>query len=235
MKKNIAAVLVSMLSIAMAGWLIYPRGIKSSDTNLADQKRTGLASTYGSSHTQQADSWPGSPFGDISPQHVLQAYIADRQQRMESKGYGSPPKYYEMDLRTLQKLARDGDGDAMLQLAEQYYEEAPRLHSDPAFPTDKDPRLLARQYLAEAVGVGFSRAATLLAKRHLEQHNVVDAYVWRRVSEELGDGNNRLWGKDVDAFATLTVEQKHIADARFTAEMRSIAITLPRSTQRYHQ
>ena len=237
MKKTIAGTLISALFIAGAAWLLYPNTEKSAQARSADGLRAEAAMLEQKPNFAPASSWPGSPFGSGPPASepaklVLPAHILTRKTKMTSGGYGAPPEYYEMDLQTLQKRAETGDGYAMLQLAVQYYDEAPRLRSDPSFPKDADPRVLAKQYLADAVGAGFSRAATLLSKYHSEENNIVDAYAWKLVSENLGDGENRLWGRDTNQFASLTAEQKQLASTRSDAVMKALDITRPRVPRR---
>lgn len=164
-------------------------------------------------------SWPDSPFGlsfkEGEESILRRANVAAREKKMESLGYGSPPVYYDMDLGTLKKLARQGDGDAMLQLAEQYYNEGNFISSDPEFPKNEDPKLLAKQYLANAVGAGYSRAASILAKHYVEENDLINAYAWRLVAEKIGDANNQVWGKNTNQFSSLDEAQLRSAQARF--------------------
>ncbi|WP_312547966.1 hypothetical protein [Massilia sp.] len=237
MKKNTAIIIAPTLCAIFGAWWFSSNRVDSAQADIIRDTRVESVGAKRDSFTQPASAWPGSPFGEASsvppPSQQVQAHVLARQRKMTEGGYGSPPEYYEMDLKTLQMLAKNGDGDAMLQLAEQYYEEASRLCTDPAFPSSGDTRQLAKQYLADAVGAGFSRAATLLSKRHLEENNLVDAYVWRLVSERIGDDKNPLWGQAINRFDHLSAEEKQLAGLRFTAAMKEVDLGFSRSTQQY--
>jgi len=184
-------------------------------------------------------SWPGSPFGSgqvaTGETPPRPAYIIARQKKMESLGYGSPPEYYEMDLKTLKKLAKQQDVFALLQLAEQYYNEERRLSSDPEFPRNEDPKQLAKQYLANAAGAGHSRAASILARHYFEENDPVNAYAWRLVSEQIGDGTNPVWGADTNQFANLSDAQVRLARTRFDGIWSAMIITRNQSMRMQHR
>lgn len=164
-------------------------------------------------------AWLDARFGqaDATSAPPQPAHIHARQKKMESLGYGSPPEYYEMDLKTLKKLAKLHDGDAMLQLAEQYYNEANIIYSDPEFPKNGDPKAIAKQYLTEAFGAGFSRAASVLAKHSFDENDLVEAYAWRLVAEKVGDSDNPVWGGNTNQFANLSPDEIARARKRFDA------------------
>jgi hypothetical protein len=164
-------------------------------------------------------SWLDARFGQAdatSANGPLQpAHIRARQKKMESLGYGAPPEYYEMDLKTLKKLAKQHDGYAMLQLAEQYYNEANLIYSDPEFPKNEDPKAVAKQYLSDAFGTGFSRAASVLAKHYFDENDPVEAYAWRLVAEKVGDSENPVWGGNTNQFTNLSPDEIARARKRF--------------------
>jgi hypothetical protein len=215
-------VLVIFSAILATLWFFYSDANDSArDSDDGSIALVPLAQHAKTAEATHAGSWLGSPFGNglpakervaAKPQHVLA-----RQKKMESLGYGSPPAYYDMSLNTLKALAKKGDGDAMLQLAEQYSEEANFLASDPDYPKGEDLKMLAKQYLVDAVNAGYSRAAAILSKKHFEENNPVEAYAWKMMSEKLGDGNNSVWGKETNQFASLTEEQKQLANAKFAS------------------
>ena len=158
-------------------------------------------------------AWLADPMEASSPAAARPAYIVQREKTMRALMIASPPQYYTMALATLRELARTGDADAMLQLAQQLSNEEARLRADPDFPAGADARALARQYLADALLAGRIRAAALLSRQLFDANQVGDAYAWRLVSEQLGDGVNPAWGADTNQFAGLSAAEKAAAAA----------------------
>lgn len=135
-----------------------------------------------------------------------------RVEKMRGLGIGCPSEYYTMKLGDLRKLAYDGDAYAMLQLAEQYLNEDARLRNDPEYPTDGTTKDLAKQYLSNAFIAGRIRAAALLSKELFDENQIAEAYVWRLVSERVGDGVNPLWPGDSNQFASISDDQRLAAE-----------------------
>lgn len=217
-KRAIAHLLFISAAVAMF-WFFYPDATDSArdsgPASVALAPQPGGANEGGSAG---ARSWLGWPFGNGQSgkaRGIAKPHVLARQRKMEALGYGSPPQYYDMSLRTLKALAQQGDGDAMLQLAEQYSEEANILASDPDLPKGMDLKALSKQYLVDALGVGYTRAAAIMAKKHFDENNPVEAYAWKMMSDKLGDGNNAVWGKESNQFAGLTDQQRKLAQAKF--------------------
>jgi hypothetical protein len=169
--------------------------------------------------TQPAEgqaSWTKSPFAKGAPpvQASLAARIEQRKERMKAKGIDTPPEYNTMDLKTLHSRAKRGDLFAMLQLAEQYAEEADALESDPAFDVKQSPNTLSKKYLADAMAAGHNHSAAVLAKKHAEEHNPVDAYAWHVLSERLGDTSNTTLFRQSNTFGNLSYEQRQLAEQK---------------------
>jgi hypothetical protein len=220
MNKHALRGLLIIFPIVAISWFFYP--VASGLAPVSDRRVAALAprpQPISEGKLADAMPWFGLPSEyRLTGKQAVAAkppHVVARQKKMNLLGYGSPPIYYDMNLKTLIALAKKGDGDAMLQLAEQYSEEARFLTADPDYPKGEDLNLLAKQYLADAVNAGYSRAAAILAKKNFEENNPVDAYAWKMMSEKIGDGNNAVWGKETNQFAGLTDEQKKLAKAKF--------------------
>lgn len=161
-------------------------------------------------------SWSKSPFAKGAPaaQASQATRIEQRKERMKAKGIDTPPEYDTMDLKTLHSQAKRGDLFAMLQLAEQYAEEADALESDPAFDVKQSPNALSKKYLADAMAAGHNHSAAVLAKKHAEEHNPVDAYAWHMLSERLGDTSNTTLFRQSNTFGNLSYEQRQVAERK---------------------
>jgi hypothetical protein len=235
--RNTLALLVGVLALALCFF-------REDDVAVKRAKANDIADAHGKRDARDGSalggsSWPGSPFGSgqvaAAETPHRPAYIIARQKKMESLGYGSPPEYYEMDLKTLKRLAKQQDVFALLQLAEQYYNEERRLSSDPEFPKNEDPKQLAKQYLANAAGAGHSRAAAILARHYFDENDQVNAYAWRLVSEQIGDGSNPVWGPDTNQFAGLSDAQIKLARARFDGIWSAMIIARNQSMRIQHR
>jgi len=163
-----------------------------------------------------AAAWLPDPVAASRPRPALPPHIVARQQKMQALMTGSPPEYYTMTLAQLRELARHGDADAMMQLAEQYANEDGRLRADPDYPVAGNTRDLAKGYLADAMLAGRIRAAALLSKQLFDENQVGEAYAWRLVSEKLGDSVNPLWAGDTNQFAGLSDSEKAAAQGKAT-------------------
>lgn len=165
-----------------------------------------------SQRRMQTHAWVPDPMAAAMPAAVPPPHIVARQKKMQALMTGSPPQYYSMKLGQLRELARHGDADAMMQLAEQYLHEDGRLRTDPDYPVAENTRDLAKGYLAEGLFSGRIRAAALLSKELFDENKLGEAYAWRLVSEKLGDSVNPLWS-DTNQFSSLTESEKALADS----------------------
>lgn len=160
-------------------------------------------------------AWSPDPMAASRPHAGLPPHVVARQKKMQALMTRSPPQYDTMTLGQLRELAKHGDADAMMQLAEQYANEDARLRADPDYPVAENTRELTRGYLADALVSGRIRAAALLSKQLFDENKLGEAFAWRRVSEKLGDSVNPLWS-DTNQFASLSESEKAIAEARAT-------------------
>lgn len=208
-------------AIAVAAGLVFMNGASDAGPNIVKETTQTTGNHEGAGATaaqpeQGQASWSKSPFAKGAPpaQASLEARIEQRKERMKAKGIDTPPEYNTMDLKTLHSQAKRGDLFAMLQLAEQYAEEADALESDPAFDVKQSPNALSKKYLADAMAAGHNHSAAVLAKKHAEEHNAVDAYAWHMLSERLGDTSNTTLFRQSNTFGNLSYEQRQVAERK---------------------
>ncbi len=145
---------------------------------------------------------------------IISAAEAARRQKMEKLGYMLPPDYYRKDLASLKKLAKTGDGFAMMHLGERYYFELNGQPQHPDYDAKLDYRDLARQEFMASLVAGKVRPAGIISELYLQEHNVVDAYAWHLLSDKLGDSISAEWFKRTRDYQALTENDKQLAQAR---------------------
>lgn len=145
---------------------------------------------------------------------VISAAETARRQKMEKLGYMLPPDYYRKDLASLKKLAKSGDGFAMMHLGERYYFELNGQPQHPDYDARLDYRELARQEFMASLVAGKVRPAGIISELYLQEHNVVDAYAWHLLSDKLGDSISADWFRRTRDYQALTDNDKQLAQVR---------------------
>ena len=179
-----------------------------------------LASPFGPAPATAVD---GAPQGAAQPvaatavapeKEVISSAEAARRQKMEALGYMVPTDYYGKDVKTLRAMARRGDAFAMVHLGEKYYFELNGNKSNPDYDSKTDYPSAAKQSFKEALAAGNIRSAGIISELYLQENNVVEAYAWHIVSEQMGDSISADWFRGTKVAQQANDSLKQQASAR---------------------
>ncbi|MET3132025.1 hypothetical protein AAKU55_002295 [Oxalobacteraceae bacterium GrIS 1.11] len=182
----------------------------------------------GGAHSKAPMSeWVASPFSVALPVTVDHVKIVEkRRARMESEGYQTPAKYYDMDLATLTKKAQQADVFAMLQLGEQYWSESDVIQHDPAAEVQGNSRDIAKKYFAGAIQGGATHLAAVVSSKLVADNEVVEAYAWHLMSEKFNDTSNIGFERSSASFSRLSAEQRAEGNRRYGELAQKIGVQL---------
>ncbi|GJI88049.1 hypothetical protein RugamoR1_12120 [Rugamonas sp. R1(2021)] len=165
--------------------------------------------------------WSNSPFSKGASLPPDQTEITKkRRARMAADGILTPEKYFSMSLKELNALGKAGDTLASLQLAERYWNDPAVLVYDPEMDTSKNPREIALEFYIRAVRGGAGKITAVIAKRMVDDGNLVEGAAWDMLAQRFGqDKNEETFTRNL-TFSKLTYAQLGEAQKR-AAEIAS--------------
>lgn len=133
---------------------------------------------------------------------------------MKKGGYSTPSYYFTMNLKQLEKLAKDGDRYAILQLGEQYWEDVELIQWDPDFKSNESSRTIATRYFERAILEGQFDIAAVLAQKAVEDQDLIEGQAWQIVFQRISEKSNMKYPDQRPINLSLTGKQATEADNR---------------------
>ncbi|WGG52096.1 hypothetical protein [Rugamonas sp. DEMB1] len=152
--------------------------------------------------------------------------IKQRKQIMTAGGYTTPEKYFYMNVKELTDLGRAGDVFASLQLGERYWNEAKSLEYDPDMDYSDAPKNIAVRHFLVAIREGAGNVIPIVAKRMLEDGEIIDAVAWNMISQRGGQLENQKSFNQSRNFSKLSYEQLNAAQKKANDIASELGITL---------
>lgn len=223
---------LSTVALVIAGVLVSRQAISDTPAAPTEPGKDEVRAVHQPEPASTGRSWNAAlglnPFAVGEPVKVdQQILIRERLERMRKGKYNTPEPYYHMSLKQLQQLAHNGDAAAMVQLGEQYSNEAAQLVNDASFDSRKPPAEVSRQYFYAAMQAGYLHAAAVIAAKEIDNNNLVEAWAWDKFSQFTNDPDRAALYHADQQFAGMSAEDKKVAEARYQEIARDFGLIGP--------
>ncbi|MBJ7310732.1 hypothetical protein ACFOLJ_18960 [Rugamonas sp. CCM 8940] len=187
----------------------------SSNPHKISQPKSDIRLAQSNLERERASGLGPSPFSIGNPALPNKIeLIASRKQTMIAGGYTTPDKYFHMDIKELMPLSKTGDAFASLQLGERYWNESKALEYDPDMDYSDAPKKIAIRHFMVAIREGAGNVTAIIARRMLDDGNILEAAAWDMISQQHGQMGNQAYFINNRAFLKMSYEQLNMAQKR---------------------